>query len=71
MKTLTIDEVNPKNITDTYDTCKYLERQGISLEAVTIGNAHQIIEEIVDEFRLPVTQIINPDNVVEGYHIGA
>lgn len=71
MKSLDIADVSFETIHDTYNTCKYLERQGISLEEVTLGNAHDVIEEIVDDHQLPITQIINPDNIIEGYIIGA
>ena len=65
------DVVGFEVISDAYHTCKYIERQGISLEEVTLGNAHNIIEEIVDDNNLPITQIVNPDNMIEGYIIGA
>lgn len=71
MKTLNIEDVGFEVITDTYRTCKYIERQGIEIDTVTLGNAHDIIEEIVDDHQLPITQILNPDNIVEGYVIGA
>lgn len=71
MKTISVEDVRYEAISDTYSTCKFIERQGISLEEVTLGNAHDVIEEITDDHQLPITQIINPDNLVEGYIIGA
>lgn len=71
MKTIATEDIGFKTITDAYDTCKYIERQGISLEDVTIGNAHDIIEELVDDHWLPITQVINHDNMIEGYIIEA
>jgi len=71
MKTITTDDVTHESIIDSYSTCKYIERQGISLEEVTLGNVHDCIEEMVDNHWLPITQVINPDNMVEGYLIGA
>ena len=71
MKTINLEDIGHGTITDTYSTCKYIERQGISLETVTLGNAHDVIEEITDDYQLPIAQIINPDNLVEGYLIGA
>ena len=71
MNTIDINDVTVyQTITDTYSTCKYIERQGISLEEVTLGNAHDIIEEIVDDHQLPITQIVS-ENIIEGYLIGA
>lgn len=70
MKTITLDDVRHELILDSYSTCKYIERQGVSLEDVTLGNVHKAIEEMVDDHKLPVTQILN-DNMVEGYIIGA
>lgn len=71
MKCMDIADITHEVLSDAYITCKYIERQGISLESVTLGNAHDIIEEIVDDHQLPITQILNPDNIVEGYVIGA
>ena len=72
MKTIDVADVMLfETVTDTYSTCKYIERQGISLEEVTLGNANDVIEEITDDYNLPITQIVNPDNAVEGYIIGA
>jgi len=71
MKTIDIEDIEfPESINDAYLTCKYLERQGVSLEDVTLGNVHDIIEEIVDDHQLPVTQVIE-NNSIEGYLIGA
>ena len=70
MKTITLDDVRYESILDSYSTCKYIERQGISLEDVTLGNVHDCIEEMVDDHKLPITQILN-DNMIEGYIIGA
>jgi len=71
MKTLSLEDVQfTEAINDTYSTCKYIERQGISLEDITLGNAHDMIEEIADDYQLPITQILQ-GNVIEGYLIGA
>ena len=71
MKTIDIEDIEfPESISDAYLTCKYLERQGVSLEDVTLGNVHDLIEEIVDDHQLPVTQVIE-NNSIEGYLIGA
>ena len=59
MKTLNIEDVPfPGMIQDAYMTCKYLERKGIPLDTVTLGNCHDAIEEAVDNHQLPVTQVI-------------
>jgi len=71
MRCVNIEDIGFGVITDTYRTCKYIERQGISLEDVTLGNAHDVIEEIVDDHNLPITQIINDSDIIEGYIIGA
>lgn len=71
MKTLSVEDLAFETVTDTYSTCKWIERQGISIEEITQGNAHDVIEEIVDDHCLPISQIINPDNQIEGYLIGA
>jgi hypothetical protein len=70
MKTIDIEDLQYETVSDAYSTCKYIERQGISLEEVTLGNAHDIIEELVDDHQLPVTQILNKTSI-EGYIIGA
>jgi len=69
MKTIDIADVDHEAITDTYHTCKYIERLGIPLVGFTLGNAHDMIEEIVDNTWLPIVQVINPDNQIEGYII--
>lgn len=71
MKTILLEDIGYEALTDSYNTCKYIERQGISLEEVTLGNVHDIIEELTDDHWLPITQVINPDNVIEGYVIEA
>lgn len=71
MKTIDIEDVGFQTVADTYSTCKWIERQGISIGNVTLGNAHDVIEEIVDNCWLPIVQVINPDNIIEGYIIGA
>lgn len=71
MKTVPVEDVDYNRILDSYSTCKYLERQGFSLEEVNLGNVHDFIEEITDNTWLPITQVINPDNLIEGYIIGA
>ncbi|MBQ2832415.1 hypothetical protein [Methanobrevibacter sp.] len=70
MKVLDIEDVSRDAIADTYSTCKYIERQGISIGNVTLGNAHEVIEEVTDNCWLPITQVTN-NNVIEGYIIGA
>ncbi len=70
MKTITIEDVRfPEAIQDAYLTCKYLERQGIPLDSVTLGNVHDSIEEAVDDHQLPITQVVIENNI-EGYLIG-
>lgn len=71
MKSIDLEDVAYESITDTYSTCKYIERKGITLDGFTLGNVHDMIEEIVDDTWLPITQVINPDNQIEGYIIGA
>lgn len=81
MKTINIEDVRfPESIQDSYMTCKYLERKGIPLDEVTLGNVHDSIEEAVDDYNLPITQVIierdyligeNPaPDIIEGYLIG-
>lgn len=83
MKTLNITDVRfPEAIQDSYMTCKWLERQGISIDEVTLGNVHDEIEEAVDDNNLPITQVIYEQSYptdngihswtsIEGYLIGA
>ena len=71
VRSIDIGDVSHESIVDSYDTCKWIERQGISLEAITLGNVHDEIEEMTDEHWLPIVQVINPDNQVEGYIIEA
>ena len=71
MKTILLEDISYESLTDSYNTCKYIERQGISLEEVTLGNVHDIIEELTDDHWLPITQVINLDNMIEGYIIEA
>lgn len=71
MNTLNIEYVRfPEAIQSPYMTCKYLERKGIPLDEVTLGNVHEVIEEAVDDNQLPITQVIIERNLVEGYLIG-
>lgn len=81
MNTLNIEYVRfPEAIQSPYMTCKYLERKGIPLDEVTLGNVHKVIEEAVNENHLPITQVIIERNylinneqapdLVEGYLIG-
>ena len=52
MNTLNIEYVRfPEAIQSPYMTCKYLERKGIPLDEVTLGNVHKVIEEAVDELQ--------------------
>lgn len=80
MKVIDIEDVRfPESIQSAYMTCKYLERKGIGLDAVTLGNVHDIIEEVVDDNQLPITQVIEtrypasnePADTIEGYLIRA
>ena len=81
MKVLSIEDVNSiESIQSPYMTCKYIERQGIPLDTVTLGNVHDSIEEAVDDNQLPITQVIIERNftinneqapdIIEGYIIG-
>lgn len=81
MRVLNIEDVRfPEAIIDTYLTCKYIERQGIPLDTVTLGNVHDCIEDAVDDNQLPVTQVIIENNyllgnqpaqdTIQGYLIG-
>ena len=79
MKVIDIEDVRfPESIQSAYMTCKYLERQGIGLDEVTLGNVHDIIEEAVDDHQLPITQVIEnryftgneSSDTIEGYLIG-
>ena len=69
MKTIDIEDVDYQTIHDTYSTCKYIERQGVSLEKYSLGNCHDEIEDATDELNLPIIQVINPDGIIEGYII--
>lgn len=71
MRVIDLEDVGYERLVDSYTTCKYIERKGISLETVSQGNVHDFIEEATDDTQLPITQVINPDNQVEGYIIGA
>lgn len=83
MKTICLEDVNTHDsVFDAYSTCKYLERQGIELDEITLGNVHDEIEEAVDNHNLPITQVIYEQSYptsngiysnvsIEGYIIGA
>lgn len=83
MKTICLEDINPHDsLFDAYSTCKFIERQGISLDEFTLGNCHDAIEEAVDDHDLPVTQVIYEQSYptrngiysnvsIEGYLIGA
>lgn len=83
MKTICLEDVTTHDsVFDAYSTCKYLERQGIELDEVTLGNVHDEIEEAVDNHNLPITQVIYEQSYptrngiysnvsIEGYLIGA
>ena len=58
METICLEEVNKDALFDVYSTCKFLERQGIEIDEVTLGNCHDAIEEAVDGHNLPITQVI-------------
>ena len=70
MRTIDVEDVRYESITDAYDTCKWIERKGISLEDITLGNVHDEIEEIVDDHCLAISQVLN-GNSIEGYIIEA
>ena len=70
MKILNIEDVTPGSIQCPYMTCKYLERKGIPLDEVTLGNVHEVIEKAVDENQLPIIQVKQAPDLVEGYLIG-
>ena len=81
MNVLNIEDVRfPEAIQSPYITCKYLERKGIQLDNVTLGNVHDVIEDAVDDNQLPITQVIIERNftinneqapdLIEGYLIG-
>jgi len=81
MKVMNIEDIQcPEAIHDAYLTCKYLERKGIPLDTITLGNVHDAIEEAVDDHQLPITQVIIERNylinneqapdLIEGYLIG-
>ena len=83
MKTICLEDVNTHDLVfDAYSTCKFLERQGIQIDEVTLGNVHDEIEEAVDNHNLPITQLVYeqsyPTNngiqswtTIEGYSIEA
>ena len=69
MRTIAIEDIGHNTLHDTYTTCKYIERQGVSLENYSLGNCHDEIEEATDELALPIVQVLNPDGIIEGYLI--
>lgn len=70
MKVINIEEINfHSTISDPYTTSKYIERQGHSLDNFNLGNVHDEIEEATDELHLPITQVINSSDIIEGYII--
>ena len=83
MKCIDIQDINPyDSIVDAYTACKFIERKGVQLDEVTLGNCHDAIEEAVDNNDLPVTQVIFEQSYptdngihswtsIEGYLIGA
>lgn len=71
MRTVSTEDIRFESVVDSYLTCKWIERQGVSTAEVTLGNVHDEIEEMADEHGLPIVQVINPDNQVEGYIIEA
>ena len=83
MKTICLEDVNTHDLVfDAYSTCKFLERQGIQIDEVTLGNVHDEIEEAVDNNNLPITQVVYEQSYptnngihswtsIEGYIIGA
>ena len=83
MRTISIEDLPAhESVSDTYSTCKFIERKGISLDEFTLGNCHDAIEEAVDDNDLPVTQVVYEQSYptengiqswvsIEGYIIGA
>ena len=70
MKSMNLEDVRfPEMIQDPYMTCKFIERKGIAIDEVTLGNVHDCIEEAVDDHQLPITQVCQQDTI-EGYIIG-
>lgn len=69
MRTVSVEELSiTDTVCDAYSTCKFIERQGISLEEFNLGNVHDEIEDAVDDNELPVTQVID-SNQIQGYLI--
>lgn len=69
MRTVSAEDLSISDtIHDAYSTCKYIERQGISLEEFNLGNVHDEIEDAVDDNALPIIQVIW-SNQVQGYLI--
>ena len=49
MRTVSAEDLSISDtIHDAYSTCKYIERQGISLEEFNLGNVHDEIEDAVE-----------------------
>jgi hypothetical protein len=72
MKVINVEDIDiGDTLCDAYTTSKYIERQGYSLDNFSLGNVHDEIEEATDELMLPITQVINDSDIVEGYIIGA
>ena len=83
MKIIHLEDINiHDSLSDTYSTCKFIERQGIPIDEFTLGNCHDAIEEAVDDYNLPITQVVYeqsyPTNngiqswtTIEGYIIEA
>ena len=69
MRTVSAEDVSiTDTVHDAYSTCKFIERQGISLEDFNLGNVHDEIEDAVDDNALPVVQVIR-SNQIQGYLI--
>lgn len=69
MKSISIEDMRiADSLSDAYTTAKFLERQGISLENFNLGNVHDEIEEAVTDHNLPVTQVVNGEQI-QGYLI--
>jgi len=68
MRTVSVADLRHETVSDAYTTCKFIERQGISLEDFNLGNVHDEIEEAVDDHALPVTQVIDGGQI-QGYII--
>ena len=71
MKVINMENISiADTLCDAYTTSKYIERKGYSLDNFSLGNVHDEIEEATDEMQLPIVQVINDSDIIEGYIIG-